>query len=68
MRKLHDALETRRVIVALRTDDGAKSFDNADQVYVSEDGRHVIVHSVLPNGRRMVNTFTNVVSMIITGV
>ena len=70
MRKLHDAIETNRLRVQVELDDGILFSITypVDQVYVSEDGKHVIIHSVLPCGRRRVETFVNVESLVIEGV
>ena len=72
MRKLHDAIETRavsRLRVQVELDDGILFSITypVDQVYVNEDGKHVIIHSVLPSGARRVETFTNVESLLIEG-
>lgn len=67
MRKLHDSIETNRLRVVVRLPEDIRTFDNADQVYVSEDGKHVIVHSVLTTGSRRIDTFTTVVNLLITG-
>ena len=71
MRKLHDSIESRSVNnlkVQVKLDNGdVLSIARVDQVYVSEDGKHVIVHSVLTTGSRRIDTFTTVVNLLITG-
>ena len=68
MRKLHEGIETRDLKVQVRLDDGDNfPVDRVDGVYVSEDGKHVILHTVLPGGRRRIETHTNVKSLVILG-
>ena len=70
MRGLHSSIETNRLRVQVELDDGILFSITypVDQVYVSEDGRHAVIHSVLPCGRRRVETFTNVESLLVEGV
>ena len=68
MRKLHDGIESRDLLVQVKLDNGDNfPVGKVDGVYVSEDGKHVILHTVLPNGKRRIETHTNVSGIVIVG-
>ena len=68
MISLHKSIDSVRLIADVRLDNGDNyPISQIDQLYVSEDGKHAIIHTVLPNGRRQVQTLTGVKSLTLVG-
>ena len=68
MISLHKGIDGVRMIAEVRLDNGDNyPIPHVDQLYVSEDGKHAVIHTVLPNGRRQIQTLTGVKSLTLVG-